>query len=173
MITQERLKELLHYDPETGAFAWRVDRRCGQYRSRVLVKAGDEAGYRGKSGAGKSDYIFIRVDGRLYGAHSLAWLYVKGEWPPMLDHRDLDGTNNRFGNIRLSDKSSNAANTARPKNNTSGFKGVWFDKQRGKWAFEVRCRGRRYRGRRETRESAAAAYAAKAIETHGEFARAA
>jgi len=168
VLTQERLKELLHYDPETGVFRWLVDIRNGEHRARILVKAGDIAGYRGGGRNSRTEYVSIRIERRLYGAHRLAWLYVKGEWPPLIDHRDLDGTNNRFLNLRLSDKSSNAANTSPPRNNTSGVKGVYFDRNRNRWVAEIWHQNKKYRmGRHRSLEGAAAR------ELFGEFARAA
>lgn len=69
-ITAERLRELLHYDPETGIFTWRVARRAN-------VEAGDVAGCIDKN----EGYRRIVVDGRIYKAAHLAWLYMTGKRP--------------------------------------------------------------------------------------------
>ncbi|HHK4055192.1 TPA: hypothetical protein ACQSSJ_005219, partial [Pseudomonas aeruginosa] len=68
-LTQERLKELLRYDTETGEFTW-----LARKGSRALV--GSKAGSNDGQG-----YIRIAIDGRRYRAHRLAWLYCYGKWP--------------------------------------------------------------------------------------------
>jgi hypothetical protein len=62
MITQERLKDLLHYDPETGFFS----RPNGTPTSRVPTVNG---------------YVMIMIKGKRYYAHRLAFLYMIGRWP--------------------------------------------------------------------------------------------
>ena len=161
-LTQERLKEILRYDPETGEFHWRI-------RVKKNHRAGDLAGC-----SVRSEHCSIRIDGRNYRAHQLAWLYVNGEWGrPLIDHRDGDPFNNRLSNLRLATHANNAANRARLRNNTSGFKGVSFDRRRSVWMAQITKNGRRYFiGRYPTAEDAHAAYVAKARELFGEFARA-
>jgi len=160
-LTQERLQELLDYDPETGEFRWRVRKKRGH-------SVGDIAGCRARS-----DSWSIRIDGRSYQAHQLAWLYMEGEWgEPVIDHRDGNPLNNRFSNLRLSTYSDNAANRGRMRSNTSGFKGAVFDPRTDKWRAQISKDGRRYcLGRYATAEEAHEAYAAKARELFGEFAR--
>jgi hypothetical protein len=161
-LTQERLREILDYDPDTGEFRWRV-------RKRTSLRAGEIAGCR----AGSAHWC-IGIDGRTYRANQLAWLYVKGEWGrPVVDHRDGNPLNNRWSNLRLSSYSNNVANQSRKQSNTSGFKGVHRDRRRGKWIAQIKKNGRQYwLGRFETAEQAHAAYVAKAHELFGEFARA-
>jgi hypothetical protein len=161
-LTQERLRELLDYDPETGNFHWRVRKKRGH-------RAGDIAGCRVRS-----DCWCINIDGRFYRAHQLAWLHTKGEWGrPIIDHRDGNPLNNRWSNLRLSSYSENAANRGRLRSNTSGFKGVVFDRRRGNWRGAITKLGKRHHiGTYATAEEAHAAYVAKARELYGEFARA-
>lgn len=125
-LTQERLKELLHYDPETGVFTWKVARRG--------TSAGTLAGCTMPRG-----YRVIMIDGALCYAHRLAYLYVYGETPEgMLDHRDQDKGNNRFSNLRVTTDSQNKLNTGPRATNTSGFKGVYWNKRVRKWAAEIK-----------------------------------
>lgn len=99
-LSAERLRELLHYDPDTGVFTWRVDKKGG-------VRAGDVAGCVMKSG-----YVSIRVDGVLYLAHRLAWLYAKGVWPiNKIDHRSRVRSENRLANLREASDVVNGQNT--------------------------------------------------------------
>jgi hypothetical protein len=160
-LTQERLQKLLHYDPQTGEFRWRV-------RMRPNIQAGDLAGTRMRS-----DYWCIHLDGRNYRAHQLAWLYMKGEWGrPVIDHRDGNPLNNRWRNLRLASHANNAANRPRQYSNTSGFKGVTFDRRRGNWFAQITKQGRRYWiGRYATAQEAHEAYVTAARLLFGEFAR--
>jgi hypothetical protein len=157
-LTVERLKELLHYDPETGVFTWKV---------RVAnVPAGSIAG------CNKERYHFIGVDGREYRAHRLAWLYMTGEWPVEIDHRDTDGHNNRWANLRHATRIQNCRNTGLPKNSTSGSKGVYWSKDRQRWVAQITInKVRTGLGRFHTKERAAAASEAAARKHFGEFAR--
>lgn len=78
-LTQHRLKELLHYEPETGVFTWKVDSRDGGRGHR----SGDTAGTLAQG------YTVIRVGKVVYKAHRLAWLYVHGSFPEHeIDHVD-------------------------------------------------------------------------------------
>jgi hypothetical protein len=164
-LTQERLKELLSYDPLTGVFIWRID-RGGK-------KAGDIAGCK------KRTYILISVDDRVYRAHLLAWLYMTGEWPDrFVDHHDLDKHNNAWINLRRATKSQNMANVGLIKSNASGFKGVSHyraGERYGKpWQASIGKDGRsRHLGHFATKEEAHAAYVCAAESLFGEFARAA
>lgn len=161
MITQDRLKELLHYDPEIGIFTQRL--------RRPRVRVGDIAGYSESSG-----YWRIHVDGRKYLAHRLAWLYVTGEWPIFVDHEDLDKSNNRFGNLRKATRSQNGINRSRFPNNTSGFKGVSFCKRTRNYMARIQVNGSSlFLGCFNKAEEAHAAYVAAAEKYFGEFARAA
>lgn len=166
MITHERLKELLSYDPLTGVFLWKV--------KRSNKMPGDVAGCNKNR-----NYTVIYVEGRFYRAHRLAWFYMTGEWPStFLDHRDLNKHNNAFANLREATKSQNQANIGVIKSNVSGFKGVSRyragDSYGKPWQAGIRENGRsRHLGHFATREDAHAAYVAAAEKLFGEFARAA
>lgn len=157
MLTLERLVEVLKYDPATGTFV-RISGPC----------AGKVAGTVQKNG-----YIRIRVDGKLYYGHRLAWLYMTGEWPnDEIDHVDMDRANNSFANLREASGSENKHNRRKYRNNTSGFKGVSWDKHNGRWLAYI---GLNYKKRSiglfKTPEEAAKAYHEAARKLHGDFAR--
>lgn len=130
MITQQRLREVLSYDGETGAFVRLVDSGT----SRV----GDLAGCKRPDG-----YHYISVDGVQHLAHRLAFLYVHGELPAHhIDHIDRDRSNNRISNLRPATVSQNILNSKTSKKNTSGHKGVYWSKVRSKWVAQI-CVDRR------------------------------
>jgi len=88
-----------------------------------------------------------------------------------VDHVNRNGLDNLLANLRLADCSQNAWNQGRNSINTSGFKGVSWDKKEHKWKARIAARGRRYfLGYFDSKEAAYAAYCEKAKELHGEFA---
>ncbi len=169
-LTQERLREVLHYDPATGTWTWLVDVRCGNRHNRISVPSGSIAGC--VTRFGKINYIEIRVDGRKYLAHRLAFLYVEGHIPRLVDHDDTDGLNNKWTNLRPCSRSTNGMNRGRQANNTSGFKGVSEDRRSGRFDVHITRDGHtHYLGQFDRPEDGAAVYAAKAKDLHGAFAR--
>lgn len=164
-LDQAMLHALLDYNPETGVFTWKP--RPEARRSWNTRYAGKIAGFPWRPRGQKQTYLSIRIFDWPFLGHRLAWLYMLGEWPrPGVDHEDLDGMNNSWRNLRLATKAQNSANTGRPANNTSGFKGVSLRNGRYRATF----RGR-FLGYRDTPEEAAVLYAAAAREHFGEYAR--
>lgn len=124
MLSQERLKEVLDYDSETGVFTWKVG-RGGR------AKAGARAG---STPMGALKYRQIKIDNKAYCEHRLAWLYVYGEFPKdCLDHSDGNTENNSLKNLREATCSQNVWNSKKRTTNKSGHKGVSWCKRRGKW----------------------------------------
>lgn len=158
MLTQERLKELLHYDETTGLFTWRVARKG--------VISGAVAGTWRPDG-----YRVIRIDGCLYLAHRLAWLYFYGELPPAeIDHISGRKHDNSIGNLRPATRSENMLNVHIQSNNTSGFKGVHWHRGKTKWQAMAGLNGvRHHLGYFPTAEQASEAYQAFARQNHGKF----
>jgi hypothetical protein len=165
VLTQERLKELLSYDPETGLFRW--IKKPAPRANRV--KIGAIAGCKEKAHGG---YILIGIDGVLYGAHRLAWLYVHGYLPDEVDHESGKPWENWLENLRECTHSQNLKNVKKPSHNTSGFKGVHLHAETGKWRARI-CVEQKYisLGLHATKEQAHAAYREGAVRYHGEFAR--
>jgi len=149
MLTQERLKSLIHYNPETGVFTWLV-RRGGK------ALAGSVAGSITDQG-----YVLIRVDRHNWKAHRLAWLYMTGEQPPrLLDHKNCNRIDNRWSNIRRMDPSGNSQNVrAANRDSWTGYLGVTVDKRNGRYVAQIVKDGKNhYIGRFSTAEEAHAAY---------------
>ena len=126
MITQEQLKELLDYNQDTGAFTWKANRG-------IRVKSGDKAGSLQKTG-----YIHLKLNSVAYLAHRIAWLYHYGYIPKYIDHINRDRTDNRIENLRECSLSQNQWNRTKNKNNTSGTKGVSWNKKMNKWLVQFK-----------------------------------
>ena len=157
MLTQERLKELLDYDPETGVFVRKA--------SRGTAKAGSVAGCMYNTG-----YIMIRIDSKDYTAHRLAWLYVYGCWPTnQIDHINRVKDDNRLCNLREATQSENNWNVGKYKNNKSGLTGVSWHNSTKKWQAQISVNGKLiYLGLFDTPEEGHAAYL-KAKAAHHKF----
>jgi len=164
-LTAQRLRELLEYLPETGAFVRRVDPRKDRPSK---WKAGSISGAKNAGG-----YVSVQVDGVPYLAHRLAWFYQHGVWPDQIDHINGIRSDNRIANLRPATNKQNCENK-RVTNSTHGQgKGISFDARRKKWKARI---GHNYKviwlGYFKDAESAAAAYAlaAKKIYTHSNLA---
>jgi len=136
-LTAERLREVLDYDKDTGLFTWRTNvSSTGRF--------GGTAGCKNKAG-----YVLIRIDRRLYTAHRLAVLHVTGQWPSALvDHRDMDKANNRWGNLRPATKGQNGQNkvAAQSNNLKSGLLGVYWSEANQSWGAKVVVNRRQHHG---------------------------
>lgn len=148
-LTQDRARELLDYDLETGVFSWRVQ--------RGKRKAGSVAGCPHGTG-----YVVIGIDGRLHLAHRLAWLWMTGHWPiDQIDHANGVKDDNRFANLREATTSENHQNMPLRRDNRAGQTGVHWDATKSKWVAQIACGGkRRTLGVFDTVDEAKAAYVA-------------
>lgn len=157
MLTVERLKEVLNYNPDTGIFIWI---KC---ISNAII--GSVAGHYDKDG-----YLRIQIDGKIYRAHRLAWLYVYGIWPKTgLDHEDTVKINNRIKNLRETKNDGQKFNTGAHKNNKLGCKGIRLLPS-GKYEARITGKNGLYSiGKYWTLEEACKAYALEAEKVHGNF----
>lgn len=167
-LTQEIVRELLDYNPETGAFTWRPrDRKW--FKTDRATKIWNARFPKTRAGSTKhGEYTRIQLHNRMYHAHRLAHLWMTGSWPAQqIDHRDRDRTNNRWTNLRPATRSQNRVN--RTYASATGFRGVTETKNR--FYASIYYEGQRTSlGGFATAEEAARAYDAKATELHGEFA---
>jgi len=161
ILTQSDIKECLDYDAETGYFVWK-------YKKSKKVKAGDKAGVKHWKG-----YIRIKINSVSYAAHRLAWLYTYGRYPEyQIDHINGIKDDNRICNLRKVTNIQNQQNTIKKKNNTSGYKGVTFNKRKNKWVVLISLNKKRiYLGEFLSVEEAANIYKEAADKYHGEYVR--
>ena len=128
ILTQEQLKELLHYSIISGKFYWKDGRRG--------VKNGSVAGT-----LTKKKYIAIMIGGSLYFAHRLAFLYVTGSFPEFTDHSNHCRSANMWVNISDASLSDNQKNKGMESKNTSGITGVSYDNTHNKWSSRIYING--------------------------------
>jgi len=131
MLTQEKLKILLHYDAETGIFTNRITRGSRSVAGNIT---GSEDVY---------GYWIIHIESRPYKAHRLAWLYMTGAWPKGdIDHINELKCDNRFVNLREVNRSKNVSNQGPMVNNYLQIRGVYMD--RNKFRVSKSINGIRY-----------------------------
>ena len=158
-LSANRLRKLLSYAPTTGVFRWRMHRG----RNKVGTVAGTIHPPKG--------YRVICVDGRIYRANRLAWLYMTGKWPKLeigyINHKTSD---TRWANLRAMTHSQRGAISRR--RNKLGVRGVWITTS-GKYAARIKVAGKKkYLGLFDTIEKASAAYTRAAKDAFGPLARA-
>lgn len=114
-------------------------------------------------------YAWARVDGLAVYMHRLILSATPAE---EVDHRDRSGLNNRRYNLRKCTHSQNQANRRLQSNNTTGFRGVYWDKARAQWSAEIKVMGKkRFLGRYASIEEAAAVRDEASKIHFGEFAQ--
>ena len=158
MLTQKRLKELLCYDPDTGLFSWA--------RGRSGCKKGQVVGYTNGRG-----WLRVKLDGKHYKLHRLAFLYMDGEFPSEeVDHANGVKSDNRWCNLRKATRSQNMANRKSGGNSVTGYRGVLPSGDRF-WAQITKDGKRVHLGMYDCPKEAHKAYCKAAKELYGEFAR--
>jgi hypothetical protein len=162
-LSAKTVRDLLRYDHATGEFWWRKQRTGPGTRYDMTKTAGS---------IDREGYIRIKIKGRRYASHRLAWLYVHGEWPKYcVDHINGLKADNRICNLRGATRIENGQNRGHQSNNTSGYKGVSFHKQARKWQAQIGVNKKMiWLGLFGCPTTAWLAYAAAAKLHHGEFA---
>ena len=162
-LTQERLREVISYDPETGEM----------YRKKCFFKkmANKPAGNVGSRG-----YLQLSVEGNTYPLHRIAWMYMYGKLPDgQIDHIDGNRQNNKISNLRDITQSENLQNLRSAKrSNKVGMLGVSFHAPMGKWKARIKTNGvQTHLGYFNSPEEAHKAYLAAKRDVHpfGEIAK--
>lgn len=166
-IPPEILRLRLRYDPHTGDLFWRCcDKMSKRWNSRWAGKRAFTAKVHG--------HFYGRLSGSNYYAHRVIWAMQTGAWPDeTVDHINGDRSDNRWSNLRAATYAENGRNRGAQKNNTSGYKGVYFHKQSKKWHARIKAGSMNVSlGLHETAELASDKYRMATEEMHGEFANA-
>lgn len=156
-LTPSRLKEIFCYDPESGLFTRRIDRKSRKAGSVVGTKRPD-------------GYLKTCVDGKQVLLHRLAWFYVYEKWPLQeIDHINNVRHDNRISNLRDVSPSHNQQNQKRAhkRNKSCGLLGVTWCKKGQHWKAQIAANGKRYElGSFDSPEKAHEAYLQAKREKH-------
>ena len=154
------MRSLLDYDPETGSITWRP--QAGR------VRVGKIAGYKNSRG-----YLLINLNKGIVRAHRAAFALMTGEWPEMqVDHINGNKLDNRWENLRICENWQNSANKGIIRSNTSGIKGVWWNRSNQRWHAGIYVKNTSvHLGYFDRIDDAADAYRKAAEKHHGEFAK--
>jgi hypothetical protein len=152
------LKEYFEYNPTTGNLIWKKN----WYQSKV-----------GKivNKIGKNGYIFLDFKTHRMYAHRVVFALFYDNWPDShVDHINGIKHDNRISNLRLASPSQNLHNMKSHPRNTSGVKGVYWNKQKKKWQAQIRANGKvRNLGRFNDIKDAESVVRKFREELHGEF----
>ena len=136
--SQEVLRQLLDYVPETGKLYWK-ERPFSMFRDGAQSAQHNAAIWNAKN-AGReacsstaNGYLETSLHRTPVLAHRVIWKMVTGEDAQSVDHIDGDKSNNRFVNLRGVTQIENGQNQVLRKNNTSGVMGVYWSKPHNKW----------------------------------------
>jgi hypothetical protein len=160
-ISQDRVRDALDYDPETGIFLWKNPNKFGPRRTGQIAGCIQSTGYRR-----------IMIDYVRYFEQYLAWVFVYGTHPVNeIDHINKNPGDNRIRNLREATRSQNEQNKGKPITNTSGIRGVVWCASREKWQAQLMLdKKMKFLGRYNTKEEAVIARKSAEKEFYGEFA---
>lgn len=153
-LTHDKLTDLLAYDPDTGIFTWKS-------RANKRLFVGSRAGYVGSQG-----YRYIKILGKKYPEHRLAWFYVHGQLNPKrhIDHINHDRSDNRMANLRLVTAAQNAQNRSKTTHSRTQQTGIYYRKRDKKYVAQLRVGGRKvFQKAFDDADEAAQAYKEQAL----------
>ncbi|QIG68263.1 HNH endonuclease protein [Rhizobium phage RHph_Y1_10] len=144
-LTQEYVRSLFEYDPETGVLTWKE--RPREHFSSDRIWRGTNTRCVGKAAGGldTNGYVEVGIDGKIYKAHRVIWLLVTGEWPDEIDHDDGVRDNNRFKNLKNGSHGGNMLNKSQRRDNKSGVCGVGWHKIDRRWVAHITVKGKQIR----------------------------
>ena len=174
MITQDEVKKLLDYNPETGEF--RHKKRAIEYFSTDHHMRTWNTRFAGKVTGTISahGYVFLSIKNKLYTGHRIAFLIMNGYLPEQVDHINGDRSDNRILNLRPANNNKNQWNTKAKKGTKIGIKGVSEARSRKLEGYRSRLthNGKTYYlGVYTTPEEAGSAFNKKAEQLRSEWIR--
>lgn len=152
-LNQEALQKIFLYNFESGEL---IRRSTGK-----VVKSPHNSGG-----------LQVNINGGVVKmVHRVIWCYMTGEWPEQIDHINGNPKDNRWINLRKATNTQNSRNSRKPKNNTSGYKGVSFIPRLNKYRATIMVNRKSvHLGCFSDPKEAAAAYNDAALDHFGEFA---
>lgn len=123
-----------------------------------------------KAGTKTRGYIKVQINGKQYHEHRIIYFLYYGNWPQAIDHVNQIKHDNRIENLRACTITQNTWNSKKSIKNTSGIKGVCWDKTTNKWKVQIWKNGIKYHiGVYSKIEDAKTAIEEVRLKMHGEF----
>lgn len=157
---ESKINKAFRYDSETGDIYWEI--ACGIHHS-----VGAVAGCLDAKG-----YVIVRLDGKGYKAHRLAWLLYYGKWPSnSLDHINGIKNDNRISNLREASSQQNAQNRKVCNDSATGIKGLYRNPKSNGWRACVARGGQVFEKKSKSKELLIEWLKTKRVELHQEFSK--
>lgn len=160
------LREALRYEASTGKLYW---------RHRPSMRPQWNATYPGREAftAKQKGYNVGGINNRTFLAHRVIWAMMNDKWPEEhIDHINGDTSDNRLVNLREATNAENMWNQGKPITNSSGYKGVTWNRDRRKWMAQIGFnKHHKYLGLFDCRKAAYAVYIDAVAKYHGEYGR--
>lgn len=137
-MNAELLRSLVNYNPKTGVMSWREKEVKHPTHKSWNTKFANKP-IRTIDGKG---YYHFNFNGKFYRVHRMAWLYVTGEMPNVIDHKNGVRTDNRFSNLKNTNQQGNHLNQRLNSTNTSGVAGVYKNKSKDLWCAQIKFNGK-------------------------------
>jgi len=139
-LTAEIVRELLHYDPDTGVLTWRYRYRKWFKRDQDFLTWNKRWAYKKIAENKKLQYGYkvTKIFSEGYFVHRIIWLYMTGNWPNQIDHKNHDRSDNKWFNLRDVNHKENHRNRTLQNNNTSGHSGVTWYPNYNKWLSRIK-----------------------------------
>jgi hypothetical protein len=158
-ITQQFLLEVFDY--REGNLFWKVDRRGNKLQGKQANRLKKSNGYQE-----------LTLNKKKLYSHRVIFMMIHGWWPEQIDHIDGNKSNNLIENLREANNAQNNRNTRLRSTNTSGFKGVVYNKLNKNYNASITVNYKSIHiGCFDTPEQASEAYKKAALQLHNEFAR--
>lgn len=156
---QALLRQLLDYNPDTGALTWKWQESCDAFESEWAKDRFNDnvAGSPAICGRSTIGYLKGQIRGQSVYAHRVIWKLVHGYDPATIDHINGDRSDNRISNLRDVEFATNMRNTASRPGQNVVHQGVYWEPDRKKWRAEIGGGSRNHKkrlGRFSTKDEA-------------------
>ena len=167
-LTQEEARRLFEY--KDGALYWK-ERPRSDFKTDLAWKQWNPKHIGKLAGCWSGHHVTVGINNKNHPIARVIFVWHHGFLPEIVDHADCNPMNNDISNLRAATKAENQRNAGMYAHNTSGFKGVVFNKRAKKWNAQIKIFGKnKYLGTFPNKEIAAEFVQLAREMVHGNFA---